>query len=97
MAEIAALIAIAVANLLTQWVKPSSENVRFLGEEDIAARKMLVQFMNLVFGAVTLVVTAYLLGEPLDMTTLTGSLESIVLLVLTYASSQGVYAKLMKK
>lgn len=89
MLELAVIFSGWVSNLITSYVKPSK--IGLLSEEDLAARKTFIRLINLIIGAVMLVLSAWLMGEPLDASSLSTSLESIFTILITFAFSQGSY------
>lgn len=89
--ELAGIIGGLVANFITSKVKPAKGET--LTQEALDARKTLIRVMNLVFGIVGMVVTVLLIpGEQIDTTTLSGNLETLFAIILTFGFQQGAYA-----
>lgn len=89
MLELIVVVSGLVSNFITNLVKPSDNYV--VSQEDIDARKTLVRGINLAFGALTLIAGTWLLGEPLDVSSLSDMLTSLVSIILTFAVSQSAY------
>ena len=89
MSELAIVLSGFIANLVTSWIKPP-EGYQ-VSQESIDARKSLVRLINLVVGVISLVASAWLLGEPLDVSSLGDTISTIVSIVITFAFSQGAY------
>ncbi len=94
MLELAAVISAILANGIVQLVKPQADYR--LTETEASNRRLFIQFLNGLTGLGLLVVSSYVLNEPLDLTSVQGTIETLAAIGLTYFTSQGVYAKLMK-
>lgn len=94
--SISILASSIVANALTSFFKTDRTTMGYVTQEQLDARKTFLRLMNLVMGVIGAVAYSYLLGEPLDVTSLQGSIEAIMTIVVTFASSQGLYFLLKK-
>lgn len=89
MSELSILLSGVIANAVTSWVKPPAGYQ--VSQESIDARKSLIRGLNFVVGAVMAIVSAWVLGEPLDISSVSSSFNSALQIVITYAFSQGMY------
>lgn len=91
MNELAIVIAGLLANVVTTMIKPGGEMKPLLSQEELDARKTLVRGINLVAGLVTVLASSWLLGEPLDVTSVESSVGALATIIVTFLFSQGTY------
>lgn len=92
--EIAIVISAFIANLVTQVFKPRKFVIT---DEQKEARKLIIRMFNAVVGGLTLIGTAYFLGEPLDTEGLAGFIEVVVTTGIVFVTAQGGYFLTHKK
>lgn len=86
--SVAIIISAFLANLLTKVI--NNKKVVYRPEEKMA-RTTFLRLFNAVVGAVTVLVTAFLLGEPVETDSLAEYFEVIVYIGITFFTSQGAY------
>lgn len=91
MTELAVVIGAGVANLVTTLLKGNKFEKIGLTQEELDARKTWLRAINLAIGAVGMVLTAWLMGEPLDVSGVSEAVGSIVTILVTFGFSQGAY------
>lgn len=91
MTELSVIIGGFFANLVTSFLKERMPSKYELTVEEMDARKTVIRSLNLVFGVVGMVLSAYWLGEPLDLSSLSSALEALATIGITYIFSQGSY------
>lgn len=91
MTELAVVASGFVANLVTGMFKPGTEHKLNLTQEEIDARKTLIRGFNLMLTVPGLFLSAWLLGEPLDVTSLGSAIETAGTVFITFLFSQGTY------
>ncbi len=86
--EIIIALSALIANGLTQIMKRPKEA---FSETDLATRKTVLRIINALIGVVTLLVASAITGQNLNIVELQGFIETIILGVVTYFTSQGMF------
>lgn len=86
--ELIIIISSLIANGITHLVKRPKEA---FSEDELARRKTLLRMANAFIGVVTLVLASTITGQEINMTELQGFMEMIILGLVTYLTSQGLF------
>lgn len=86
--EIIVLISSLIANGLIKLMKRPKE---YFAKEDLESRKLILRMTNAFIGMVTLLIASVLTGQDINVTELQGFIEVIVLGLVTYLTSQGLF------